>query len=175
MLANRIANSVSKPKVLLLEAGGPNDDASLRSAEARFAAVMNPSMNWGYKSTPQSHLDDRRIDCHRGRGLGGSSAINFSCWLIGHKEDFNHWAALVGDDCWKWEGGNGVKKRFRKIENLHALPETKHPAVLNPKSLSNHSNNGMVDISYSQAWTEADLLTFQAAKQLGVSSHASSL
>lgn len=33
-------------------------------------------MNWGYKTVPQTHLKGQEIDYSRGRGLGGSSAIN---------------------------------------------------------------------------------------------------
>jgi choline dehydrogenase-like flavoprotein len=163
---------VSKPKVLLLEAGGPNDDTSLRLPEGRFTTLMNPSMNYGYESTPQAHLDNRKIACPRGRGLGGSSAINFSCWLVGHKEDFNQWATLVGDDCWNWEGENGVKERFKKIENLHAETDPQQPDLFDQDALADHSRNGMVDLSYNRVWSKAESLTYQAAKEWGVSFHA---
>jgi choline dehydrogenase-like flavoprotein len=55
-------------------------------------------MNWGYKTLPQTHLKGQQIDYSRGKGLGGSTAINFSCWVIGADEDFNEWARKVGDD-----------------------------------------------------------------------------
>lgn len=73
-------------------------------------------MNWGYKTTPQQYCKNREIDYSRGKGLGGSSAINFSCWVIGADEDFNEWAKKVEDDAWNWQN---VKQRFKKIESYH--------------------------------------------------------
>jgi len=133
---------------------------------------MNPSVNYGYVSTPQAHLDNRKIACPRGRGLGGSSAINFSCWLVGHKEDFNQWAALTGDDCWKWEGESGVKERFKKIENLHTESDLQRPHLFDQEALAAHSRIGKVDLSYNQVWLEAEALSYQAAKEWGVRVHA---
>lgn len=130
---------------------------------------MNPLLNLGYNSIPQLHLDSRKIACPRGRGLGGSSAINFASWLIGHRDDFNQWAALVGDECWKWDGECGVKKRFRKIENLHANIDGQQADILSRDALAKHSKNGMVDLSFNQIWPELESLSFQAAKEFGVS------
>jgi choline dehydrogenase-like flavoprotein len=41
------------------------------------------------KTVPQNHLKGQQIDYSRGKGLGGSTAINFSCWVIGADEDYN--------------------------------------------------------------------------------------
>jgi choline dehydrogenase-like flavoprotein len=100
VVASRLANSQSAPKVILLEGGGSNDNPDLRSVNGRWSVAFTDSeVNWGYKSIPQAHLNGREIMCPRGRGLGSSSAIRFSRWLIGDKEDFNEWANLVDDPC----------------------------------------------------------------------------
>lgn len=155
--------------MLLLEAGGSNTDDSLRHPDLRFGAFMNPKLNWGFKSTPQPQLDGREIVCPCGRGLGGSSAINFSCWLLGHREDFNQWADVVGDDSWKWEGPGGVKERFGKIEALHANLDEQQAKIVSTEAIEQHSKDGMVDISYNQVWPELEWLTFKAATEFGVS------
>lgn len=154
--------------MLLLEAGGSNKDESLRHPDLRFGAFMNPALNWGYKSTPQPQLNDREIGCPCGRGLGGSSAINFCCWLIGHREDFNKWADLVGDDSWKWEGQRGVKQRFRKIEALHTNLDDQQAKIVSKEAIEQHSKNGLVDLSYNQIWPELEWLSFKAATEFGV-------
>jgi choline dehydrogenase-like flavoprotein len=130
---------------------------------------MNPGLDYGYKCIPQPQLDGREIQCPRGRGLGGSSAINFCCWLIGHREDFNQWAEIVGDDAWSWEGHGGVKERFRKIEALHTNLDDKQATIVSKEAVEEHSKSGMVDLSYNQVWPELEWLSFKAAKEFGVS------
>ena len=130
-VAARLAKSSSKPSVLLVEAGGDNKDASYLVPGDRFnLAFSQPQLNWGYKTTPQSHLKGQEIDYSRGKGLGGSTAINFSCWLIGADEDFEEWARKVGDDAWSWKN---VKERFKKIERYHVEIPKEHQRYINPK------------------------------------------
>ncbi|MGB0267727.1 MAG: choline dehydrogenase, partial [Pseudomonadales bacterium] len=47
--------------------------------------------NWGYWSQPEPYLNGRRIDCARGKVLGGSSSINGMVYVRGHPFDFDHW------------------------------------------------------------------------------------
>jgi choline dehydrogenase-like flavoprotein len=86
-------------------------------------------LNWGYKTEPQSHLNNQQIDYSRGKGLGGSTAINFSCWVVGADEDYNEWARRVGDEVWEWRN---VKERLRKIENCHVNVAEEHRKFVHP-------------------------------------------
>ncbi|MCL4144084.1 UNVERIFIED_CONTAM: hypothetical protein GTU68_023307, partial [Idotea baltica] len=47
--------------------------------------------NWGFASEPESFLDGRRMDCPRGKVLGGSSSINGMVLVRGHACDINAW------------------------------------------------------------------------------------
>lgn len=80
---------------------------------------------------PQKHLKGQEIDYSRGKGLGGSSVINFACWVIGPDEDFDEWARKVGDDAWSWKN---VKERFKKIENCHIEIQEELKVFINPKA-----------------------------------------
>lgn len=71
-------------------------------------------LNWGYKTEPQ--WSGQKIDYSRGKGLGGSTAINFCGWVIGADEDYNEWARLVGDDAFNW---SHVKQVLNRVENFH--------------------------------------------------------
>ena len=71
-----------------------------------------PSSNWGYQTVPQPHLNGRNIDCSRGKGLGGSTAINFCVYTRGPSSDYDRWAELVGDDTWRWEN---ARRRFNNV------------------------------------------------------------
>lgn len=88
-MAARLAESKQRPKVLLLEAGSNNEDVAYRVPADRFKTFQEATMNWGYKTVPQNHLKGQQIDYSRGKGLGGSTAINFSCWVIGADDDYN--------------------------------------------------------------------------------------
>lgn len=78
-LSRRLADSAQKPSVLLIEAGEANDHPSLLVPGDRFTLfAAKPELNWGYKTLPQKHLKGQEIDYSRGKGLGGSTAINFS-------------------------------------------------------------------------------------------------
>jgi choline dehydrogenase-like flavoprotein len=100
--------------------------------------------NWGYQSSPQKHLKDRQIDYSRGRGLGGSSRINFACYTIGPKGDYDHWAQLVGDDFFNWEN---ARRRYNKIESFDTNIKSEYRQYANPKP-SDHGNSGPVSVSY---------------------------
>ncbi|GAW23621.1 hypothetical protein ANO14919_131950 [Xylariales sp. No.14919] len=122
-IASDLARSSCLPRVLLVEAGGANIDAIHRDLNNTFTAYTNKSLNWGYKSAPLAHANDREICMDTGKGLGGSTAINFTSWVRGPRDEWDEIAKVTGDDCWRWEN---VEPRFRRLENYHHLiePET---------------------------------------------------
>lgn len=115
LLASRLASAASKPSVAILETGENNNAVSLRRTYDRFLlAFTQPTMEYGYMSTPQASADDRKVPQARGRGLGGSSQINFQLWSLGAKDEFNHWAAEVGDSNWAFDS---VLEKVKKVSN----------------------------------------------------------
>lgn len=97
----------------LLETGEHNDADSFRRTYDRFLmAFTQPTLEYGYISTPQPGLDGREIPQTRGRGLGGSSQVNFQVWSLGARDEFDHWAAEVGDDDWAFES---VHQKVKKV------------------------------------------------------------
>lgn len=109
-------------------------------------------MHYGYKSIPQTQLAGQQLALHQGRGLGGSSAINYSTWLLGHQEDYNEWARLVGDESWRWEGKGGVKERFRKIENVSGGVGEEFEKYVGVKEMEVHSKEGKVGLGFNEIW-----------------------
>lgn len=128
VVASRLANAPARPSVLLLEAGGSNVVSTQLSAAERFKIAFDPDspMNWHYKTVLQQLLNDQVIDYSRGRGLGGSTAINFCAWVVGARDDYDEWARMVGDDSFSWQN---VKRSLDKIGNLN--PEIPSPAMKN--------------------------------------------
>jgi choline dehydrogenase-like flavoprotein len=58
--------------------------------------------NYGFETVPQPGLAGRRGYQPRGRGFGGSSAINAMIYTRGHPLDYDEWAQL-GCEGWGWQ------------------------------------------------------------------------
>jgi choline dehydrogenase-like flavoprotein len=70
---------------------------------------------------PQNQLLGQELDQSRGKGLGGTTAINFCGWIVGPRDDYDEWARLVGDDNFGWVN---AKKCLDRITRLHPeIPE----------------------------------------------------
>ena len=93
VLAARLS-ARSDCRVLLLEAGGPDDHFLLRMPLGFLRALFRPELSWGYFSEPEPHLGGRRLWLPRGKVLGGSGSINGMFYMRGHSRDFDHWRSL---------------------------------------------------------------------------------
>ncbi len=101
VLANRLSADPGA-RVLLLEAGPEPKDPWI-SIPAGMARLFKPNKhNWAYLTEPEPELNDRRIYWPRGKGLGGSSAINGMLYVRGHPQDFDHWRQM-GNAGWGWD------------------------------------------------------------------------
>ena len=139
--------------MLLLEAGSSNDDRNLRVDGKRWLTFQNKHMNWGYKTAPQSHCNGRELDYSRGKGVGGSSAINFAVYSVGARGDYDEWARIVGDDAFQW---TRIQERFKNLETFHGdLPAGIDKKYANPKP-SDHGSSGLLHVGFSSEW-ERDL------------------
>lgn len=97
VVASRLAADPSV-RVLLVEAGGDGLRARVR-APALYPLLYRTERDHALRTDPQAGLDGRRVFVPRGRGLGGSSAINACIWHAGHPSDYDRWAAL-GAEGW---------------------------------------------------------------------------
>ena len=92
VLANRLSED-PEHSVLLLEAGKDDRHLFIRMPTALSIPMSTPRFNWGYWGQPEPYLDGRRMDCARGKVLGGSSAINGMVYVRGNPADFDQWEA----------------------------------------------------------------------------------
>ncbi len=79
-----------KHTVCLLEAGGRNNDMLVKTPG--FMPFLRGSSNYRYDTVPQKGLKGRIGYQPRGKGLGGSSAINAMLYLRGNQWDYDNWA-----------------------------------------------------------------------------------
>ncbi|MCM8566730.1 GMC family oxidoreductase [Thauera linaloolentis] len=113
VLAERLSRNKCN-RVLLLEAGGP-DDGLLVSMPKGFAKlVAMPSHAWHFPvQQPRKPGQASSEMWVRGKTLGGSSSINGMIYVRGQPEDYEDWAEHAGAD-WGWAA---MKEAFRAIED----------------------------------------------------------
>lgn len=152
-LASRLARSAAHPSILLIEAGGLNDSKSVTIDAERWLHRFNPDQNWGYQSVPQDHLDGSVVALDCGKGIGGSSSINFSLWTWGPRDDFEEMARLVGDEEWDWEHAS---RQLKKLESYDGIISEGPAGVnyLNP-SAKDHGNHGPVKVGFPKIWEKS--------------------
>ena len=98
--------------VCVLEAG-PRDWHPFIHIPAGFMyTLVDPKVNWLYKSEPSEWTGGRAIAAPRGKTLGGSSSINGHIYNRGQRMDFDGWAQR-GNRGW---GYNDVLPYFRRSE-----------------------------------------------------------
>ncbi|WP_218191905.1 GMC family oxidoreductase [Pseudomonas sp. B14(2017)] len=100
-------------RVLLIEAGGSMDDFWVNTPAGMAKLFGSERFNWRFKTAPVPTLDGRQVQWDRGKGLGGSSAINGMIYMRGQPEDYDHWAQL-GNQGWGWDD---VLPYFKRSEN----------------------------------------------------------
>lgn len=90
--------------VLLLEAGGPDYRLDFRTQmpAALSMPLQGTRYNYAYATDPEPHMNNRRMDCGRGKGLGGSSLINGMCYIRGNALDYDNWAKMEGLENWSY-------------------------------------------------------------------------
>ena len=114
VVASRLSEDPNH-RVALLEAGGRIDrafDVITRMPAALSLPLGRKRFDWCFSSEPELQLNRRRIAQPRGRGLGGSSAINGMAYVRGHPQDFERWAQL-GATGWSYAD---VLPYFRRAE-----------------------------------------------------------
>ena len=109
VLANRLSAS-GRHSVLLLEAGGEDDDLWIHIPLGYGKHFSNPKVNWLYKSESDEKTGGRSIAQPRGKVLGGTSSINGTVYVRGQHEDYDDWRNL-GNAGW---GYADVLPYFRK-------------------------------------------------------------
>jgi choline dehydrogenase-like flavoprotein len=112
---------------------------------------------------PQKHLANRKLGYNRGKGLGGSSAINFCFYTRGAKADFDEWARRVGDDFFNWEN---AERRFKKLEGFSTIETESHKKYADWKP-ENHGMDGPVKVSDSKEWENFHENVIEAGYQNG--------
>ena len=117
-VAGRLAQSGAS--VIVLEAGKSDEQFLVKKpgmigpmhAEPKIKARVD----WGYYSTPQEHILNRRMPVPRGKVVGGSSSINGMVYVRGNRANYDSWAA-EGNTGWDADSVNAAYKRMEDFED----------------------------------------------------------
>jgi len=101
VMASRLSEKPSN-RVLLLEAGGPDNNPFIHMPAGLAQLATNTRINWAYETEAQEGLNQRKLFWPRGKVLGGSSSINAMIYIRGQREDYDNWAAL-GNPGWDFD------------------------------------------------------------------------
>ncbi|PSN46809.1 Glucose dehydrogenase [FAD, quinone] [Blattella germanica] len=155
VVANRLTE-VDTWNVLLIEAGGRGNHLMDIPGVAPY--LLFTDYNWNYKAEPSNVCKDMingRCAVHKGKVMGGSSAINFMMYNRGNKHNYNEWEEM-GNPGWGWKD---VLPLFMKIENM-TIPDL-------AQDTEYHSTTGEMPISYSPFKTPLVESFLQAGNEMG--------
>lgn len=150
VLANRLSENPEN-KVLLLEAGGPDNKSEIHIPGA-YGELHRTEVDWQFWGTPQPALNNRKLYIPRGKTLGGSSSTNAMAYVRGNKADFDEWEAL-GNPGW---GYKNVLPFFIKSEFNENIESTFH------------GQEGPMHISYAKQPSVFAEAFIEACEQIGI-------
>lgn len=155
VLATRLTED-SDVSVLLLEAGGSDYRLDFRTQMPAALAypLQGKRYNWAYLTDPEPYMNNRRMECGRGKGLGGSSLINGMCYIRGNAMDLDNWAKMDGLEDWSY---------------ADCLPYYKKSETRDVGENDYHGGTGPVSVTTSQRGTAiGSNVLFNAMVEAGV-------
>ena len=150
VIANRLTEDEGC-KVLLLEAGGEAKDPMIGVPGAAMT-FWDSNIDWAFRTTPQVHLNNRRIPLNRGKTLGGSSTINWCLYVRGNPGDYDGWAQR-GCTGWSYDA---VLPYFRKAEKNARFDDEWH------------GQDGPLDVGDFAERNPIQEMYFEAAQAMGL-------
>jgi choline dehydrogenase-like flavoprotein len=168
-LAGRLAERCPDASIALIEAGPHTERNWLVNTPLGIAALVPYKLgtNYGYETAPQPGLAGRCGYQPRGRGMGGSSAINAMIYTRGHPLDYDEWAQQLGCAGWSWAD---VLPYFRRAEGNTRGENAWHGAS-GPLTVSDLRYRNPLSVCFVAAAIEAGYRAnddFNGAEQEGV-------
>ncbi|KAF9450803.1 GMC oxidoreductase [Macrolepiota fuliginosa MF-IS2] len=187
VIARRLAENLNAT-VGLIEAGiyhGTSGSVPLIDTPGFIGRVLNdPSYSWTFQTVPQTHTKNRIIPVPRGKGLGGSSLINYLGLTRPSKQEYNALETTFDNHGWNWDKLLECMKRsenFSQYQTIETRRQNTPPGIYVPKpDQSVHGARGPIHHSHPASWPslmpiegEADTfglrdLFFQAMGKLDV-------
>ena len=166
VLANRLSADANH-RVCLIESGGSTDSPLVKIPAGVLGLYGNRQYDYSYLGVPQKHLNNRIITVNRGKGLGGSSAINGMVYIRGNANDYDNWAAL-GCQGWAYKD---VLPAFKILENNRLQQDPRYHGFDGELKVAAQRDPNQVSRIFVSAAESAGLpenTDFNAESQLGL-------
>lgn len=123
-------------RVLLLEAGGDEENDNYKVPLFHPLASEDPALRWDffvrhYESEETSQKDSKFRKQHNGvfyprcSTLGGCTAHNALILIYPHNSDWDHIAEMTGDPSWR---SDNMRRYFERLENCRYIERPRNPA-----------------------------------------------
>ncbi len=145
VIAGRLTEDPSI-RVLLLEAGPPDEGDDNIKIPAAFANLFKTRWDWNYQTADQKHLQGRSAYWPRMKALGGCSSMNAMIYIRGNAADYDEWRDAYGATGW---GYDDVLPYFVKAESNTRLANRFH-GTDGPLRVEDRAE----DHELSRAWLE---------------------
>ncbi|KAH7397020.1 putative glucose dehydrogenase [Phaeosphaeria sp. MPI-PUGE-AT-0046c] len=155
--------------ILLLEAGKKHSEQAVFDRYSAFRGVGNDAgsgatWNWGYATVPQTEVEGERVDYSRGKGLGGTSLINFLLWNRGARDDWAYIEGVTSSSAFAWDN---VKAEFDGIEGLQDPSYRDSRARYVAPDPGAHGASGPVHVEYAEKWENHIEPLLRGAEEFG--------
>jgi choline dehydrogenase/4-pyridoxate dehydrogenase len=151
VLANRLTED-RDIKVLLLEAGGWDRDPWIHIPLGWGRILTRRLHDWMYFTEPEPQMNGRKIECARGKVIGGSSSINAMTYSRGHRGDYDRWAE-EGLPSWSY---------------AHALPYFRKQETWQGGASAYRGGDGPLSVTFSTFQEPLVDAFTQAARDTGI-------
>ncbi|KAJ7896315.1 hypothetical protein B0H14DRAFT_3853704 [Mycena olivaceomarginata] len=112
--------------------------------------LTGTSYDWQYKTTPQANAGGNPLSWPRGKGLGGSSAMNGGFWCRGSSAEYDAWNTLQngtsGAQDWGW---GTMQAAIKKAENFTPMSDANAATMSVTHDDNAHGTSGRIHASYS--------------------------
>ncbi|KIJ28546.1 GMC oxidoreductase [Sphaerobolus stellatus SS14] len=163
-LASRLSEN-SDVTVLLLEAGKAHiGDPLVDLPTGFFRQYGVPDYDWGFQTIPQKKLDGKVITWNRGKGLGGSSNINYMVWTRPGRVEVDAWERL-GNPGWNYDS---LIKYVKKAENFQMPPNDIIERELLAIDPEGFGKDGPLSLTYSHFSTGVEVTARKAMEVRGI-------
>lgn len=165
LMANRLSAD-PKIRVLLLEAGKPDNYPWIHIPVGYLYCIGNARTDWMYTTEAEQGLNGRSQRYPRGKTLGGCSSINGMIYMRGQARDYDNWARLTGEAAWSWD--NSLPD-FMRHEDHQKLDKGADPKTGDNSRFSDlHGTGGEWRVEKQRLrWEVLDSFA-DAAEQMGI-------
>ncbi|MCB2078371.1 MAG: GMC family oxidoreductase N-terminal domain-containing protein [Novosphingobium sp.] len=151
VLANRLSEDPDV-SVAVVEAGGDNAHPYVSMPRGVAKLVRMPAFMYFYMTRAVPNTGMRPDIWLRGKGLGGSSAVNGMVWVRGQPADYEELAAQTSAD-WSWEN---IARAYEAIEAHELGPAPSRggsgPLRVSLAAFANQLTDAILDAGAAVGW-----------------------